>query len=486
MESPEDIFYLKQFVKQHPDNQMGWYLLGKQYSLAGKEGKANYCFIQAGEIYDAFEHESHPLAEHQLQIWKEWSRKQKNKRFARRSALVAIVLLGLVFSLPGGRDMNQEEAVSPPIAGTRETVSKVGVIFIPQKELRPVGYAWDGLISAGQSAPLKAIAAKLEEDKGWRNWTGSARIVMAVEAKQLESSEEDQADAEGSNGIRTDDGNEMEVTMFDSDTCNCIPAESSGIYKEYRDWQTKQELHWTVGSAVTQYKKLYGNWPSKLDDLVRPYPNNVLAGMKDGMREVFREVLERLKARERADKNGEKGTKASSGQDGSGNDNEAAAVSVIGTNGYMEPDWSKPLEIVVDKATHRLAVVQGNIIVRSYKVGLGADRTPEGSFYISEKVKNPNGSDNGTFGSRGMTLSNTLYAIHGTDEPESIGKDESLGCIRMGKADVEELYDLVPLGTPVIVKNGTLPSDSKPAAGRFKLEPKQDETNPVKVYEWLN
>lgn len=484
MESPEDIFYLKQFVKQHPDNQMGWYLLGKQYLLAGKEGKANYCFIQAGEIYDAFERESHPLAEHQLQILKEWSQKQKKKRFARRSAFVAIVLLGLVFSLPSGREMKQEEAVSPPIAGTQQTVSKVGVIFIPQKELRPVGYAWDGLINAGQSAPLKTIAAKLEEGKGWRNWTGNARIVMAVEAKQPESTGVEESGTEGSGGIRTDDGNEMEVTMFDSDTCNCIPAESSGIYKEFRDWQRKQELHWTVGSAVTQYKKLYGNWPSKLDDLVRPYPNNVLAGVKDGMWEVFREVLERLKAKEQAGKSSEKGTTPSSGQEGS--DNEAAAALVVGTNGYMEPNWSKPLEIVVDKSTHRLAVVQGNIIVRSYKVGLGADRTPEGSFYISEKVKNPNGSDNGTFGSRGMTLSNTLYAIHGTDEPDSIGKDESLGCIRMGKADVEELYDLVPLGTPVKVKNGTLPSDSKPAAERFKLDPKQDETNPVKVYEWLN
>lgn len=79
MDSPEDIFYLKQFVKQHPDNQMGWYLLGKQYKLAGKEGKANYCFLQAGEVYDAFEHESHPLSENQLQLLKDWDLQQKKK-----------------------------------------------------------------------------------------------------------------------------------------------------------------------------------------------------------------------------------------------------------------------------------------------------------------------------------------------------------------------------------------------------------------------
>ncbi|GJM84202.1 hypothetical protein HMSSN139_66980 [Paenibacillus sp. HMSSN-139] len=67
---------------------------------------------------------------------------------------------------------------------------------------------------------------------------------------------------------------------------------------------------------------------------------------------------------------------------------------------------------------------------------------------------NPNGKDDGEFGSRGMQLSDTNYAIHGTNEPDSIGKDESLGCIRMGKKDVEELFDLVPKGTKVKIGKG--------------------------------
>lgn len=100
-------------------------------------------------------------------------------------------------------------------------------------------------------------------------------------------------------------------------------------------------------------------------------------------------------------------------------------------------------------------------------------------------MKNPNGRDNGQFGSRGMTLSSTLYAIHGTDEPDSLEQDESLGCIRMGKQDVEELFDLVPMGTIVKIKNGTLPSEISESKERFKLNPSQDETNPGKVYHWL-
>ncbi|MDQ8736765.1 L,D-transpeptidase [Paenibacillus sp. LHD-38] len=158
---------------------------------------------------------------------------------------------------------------------------------------------------------------------------------------------------------------------------------------------------------------------------------------------------------------------------------------MVGSNGILDKEWSQPLSIVVDKSNHRLAVVQGNIIVRSYQVGLGGDETPEGSFYISEKVKNPNGREDGDFGSRGMTLSNTLFAIHGTDEPSSLGKDESLGCVRMGKADVEELFDRVPLGTAVQIKNGTLPSKLQQPPERFRLEPRQNETNPAKIYKWL-
>ncbi|WP_162254981.1 L,D-transpeptidase [Paenibacillus sp. Soil522] len=56
---------------------------------------------------------------------------------------------------------------------------------------------------------------------------------------------------------------------------------------------------------------------------------------------------------------------------------------------------------------------------------------------------------------------------------------------RMGKEDVEELFDLVPLGKIVKIKNGTLPSKVQRPAERFKLEPRQNETNPAKVYKWL-
>ena len=48
----------------------------------------------------------------------------------------------------------------------------------------------------------------------------------------------------------------------------------------------------------------------------------------------------------------------------------------------------------------------------------------------------------------------TLYRIHGTNEPESIGHDVSAGCIRMRNEDVVDLYEQTPVGTRVVVLAG--------------------------------
>ena len=46
----------------------------------------------------------------------------------------------------------------------------------------------------------------------------------------------------------------------------------------------------------------------------------------------------------------------------------------------------------------------------------------------------------------------TGFGIHGTIDPESIGRAESAGCVRMNKDDVEELFDLVPQGSEVVIR----------------------------------
>ncbi|MNW66472.1 putative L,D-transpeptidase YkuD [compost metagenome] len=85
-----------------------------------------------------------------------------------------------------------------------------------------------------------------------------------------------------------------------------------------------------------------------------------------------------------------------------------------------------------------------------------------------------------------MQLSDTNYAIHGTNEPDSIGKDESLGCIRMKREDVEELFAMVPMGTKVQISKGVLPDELMLPGERYPSRTPPDQTNPNKVYHWLN
>jgi lipoprotein-anchoring transpeptidase ErfK/SrfK len=71
-------------------------------------------------------------------------------------------------------------------------------------------------------------------------------------------------------------------------------------------------------------------------------------------------------------------------------------------------------------------------------------RHPELPVYMEGGPENP-------LGARAMYLGSSIYRIHGTNAPDSIGKAASSGCIRMLNADVTELYRFVKLGARVTV-----------------------------------
>ncbi len=71
-------------------------------------------------------------------------------------------------------------------------------------------------------------------------------------------------------------------------------------------------------------------------------------------------------------------------------------------------------------------------------------RHPELPAFMAGGPKNP-------LGARAMYLGSSIYRIHGTNDPKSIGKAASSGCIRMLNADVTELYTLVKVGSEVTV-----------------------------------
>lgn len=115
------------------------------------------------------------------------------------------------------------------------------------------------------------------------------------------------------------------------------------------------------------------------------------------------------------------------------------------------------VRIVIDIGQHRLTVYDGDQIIKQFPVGVGKSSTPSplGEWKVTQKSIN---WGNG-FGSRWMRLSVPwgIFGIHGTDKPYSVGQSLSHGCIRMRNKDVEALYPLVSVGTPVkIVEYGQI------------------------------
>ncbi len=133
--------------------------------------------------------------------------------------------------------------------------------------------------------------------------------------------------------------------------------------------------------------------------------------------------------------------------------------------------FSSKLSVVVSKTRKDLAVYMDDRLFKRYEVGTGKfGRTPVGTFAISERIKEPTwwrsdgkeipfGDPENILGTRWMEIRATGdtpnvkgYGIHGTWQPESIGKAESAGCVRMRNEEVEELFDLLPLATSVTIE----------------------------------
>ncbi len=130
------------------------------------------------------------------------------------------------------------------------------------------------------------------------------------------------------------------------------------------------------------------------------------------------------------------------------------------------------LSIEVGKRSNKLVLLMNGKFFKRYPVGTGKfGKTPVGTFVVTDKQKDPVwwrpdgkeipfGDPQNILGSRWMAIratGDTLpvrgYGIHGTWDDNSIGKSESAGCIRMHNRDVEELYTLVTVGTPVEIKD---------------------------------
>jgi lipoprotein-anchoring transpeptidase ErfK/SrfK len=131
----------------------------------------------------------------------------------------------------------------------------------------------------------------------------------------------------------------------------------------------------------------------------------------------------------------------------------------------------QPGTIVVNTAERRLYYVTGGGLAIRYGIGVARPGFEwAGTHKISQKREWPGwtppaemkkrqpglpdfvpGGINNPLGARALYLGSSLYRIHGSNDPESIGKAMSSGCIRMLNEDVQDLYERVKVGTQVVV-----------------------------------
>ena len=131
-----------------------------------------------------------------------------------------------------------------------------------------------------------------------------------------------------------------------------------------------------------------------------------------------------------------------------------------------------PGTIIVHTSERFLYLVQGNNRALRYGIGVGRDGFQwSGLLKVARKAEWPDwrpppemierqpylprfmaGGPGNPLGARALYLGNTVYRIHGTNQPQTIGQSISSGCFRLVNGDVIDLFDRVPVGTKVIVR----------------------------------
>ncbi len=126
--------------------------------------------------------------------------------------------------------------------------------------------------------------------------------------------------------------------------------------------------------------------------------------------------------------------------------------------------------VLVDLDAHWALYRLGSEVVAAWEVGVGkpGTETPPGEYVVGEKTKDPPwfrpghapvpfGDPENPLGSRWIAWqkadgTNTGLGFHGTKEPNSIGEDQSQGCVRMRQPAVEELFEILPKGAKITVQ----------------------------------
>ncbi|WP_051331034.1 L,D-transpeptidase [Aneurinibacillus terranovensis] len=270
------------------------------------------------------------------------------------------------------------------------------------------------------------------------------------------------------------------ITFFNP-ACACgQEPEINNVKRMIASQRTRLEEALVLRSGLYHYYVSKGSLPVRLPELLRPFPGNFLSQLPSGKGNLLQETPQMKEVHQLKQGFVYRPTLFNPAS------SWGSLQKAVKLYQLDEPNYQlEPIEIKIYKPSYRLLVLSGRNIVRSYPIGLGAEsRTPIGVYHVVLKVNQPL-SKSKVFGTRGLVLSDERYAVHGTNDPTSIGKAVSKGCIRLYNNDVEELFSLVPLGTKVTISKDKAPAyaGANPVP-RFVLPVRPDEQNPLRVYHW--
>ena len=141
-----------------------------------------------------------------------------------------------------------------------------------------------------------------------------------------------------------------------------------------------------------------------------------------------------------------------------------ALMMVPGSSQTLPKASQSKRRVLVSIRDRKLALLDEGKVVKVYRVAVGAASSPSpaGEFEIVNRITNPTyyhphivipASAQSPIGMRWLGLNRKGYGIHGTNEPRSIGRAASHGCIRMSNRDIAQFFELVRVGDLVEIRS---------------------------------
>ncbi len=467
----EELSFYQSFVANHPEEPIGWLHLGREYEKRGERAKALEVFRRGMHLHkhDAYSEEIRDAYQNLLRQKKQ----PKGLRFLRNS-LALLLFLAMWLTIPGTQPVGEltVKAPPPPPAPSQPT-AKQGAPFSHTEVI-----AIPDTVSGPQLD--EQLNKYLNQRRTYFTKPFTLLVVPETDGLALFTSLPFYKPELVRGIVSYDPGKQAILSeKWFAHGCSCEDDPLVQATKQqFRQEQVALEQALTLRNALYRHYQRAGKLPTALADLASAYPANMLS------------AIPQLRVPPSPGDTSNQPTYANWTYAPAAFQPERAWQSlseVVPLAYYPEPSVPlEPLQVIVYQSSFSMRLMSGPYLVRQYPVGIGKESlTPEGYYTILQKVSQPRSRTN-AYGTRGMVFSSANHAMHGTNDPTSIGKSVSHGCIRLHNDDVEELYSFVSPGTEVIISDKKQPSQPWDNAPRFTLPAGQDEETPNVVYHWLD